>query len=56
MVPWLLRLLLFVLIDAVIASGGTTTINSKEVHNIENGRIYGGKEAIQTKVLENRRI
>ena len=31
--------------DAVIVSGGTTRINSKEVHNIENGRIYGGKVA-----------
>ena len=41
--------------DAVIVSGGTTRINSKEVHNIENGRIYGGKVAIQTEVLENRK-
>ena len=41
--------------DAVIVSGATTRINSKEVHNIENGRIYGGKVAIQTEVLENRK-
>lgn len=41
--------------DAVIVSGGTTRINSKEVHNIENGRNYGGKVAIQTEVLENRK-
>ena len=41
--------------DAVIISGDTTTINSKELHNTENGRIYGGKIAIQTKVLENRK-
>ena len=41
--------------DAVIVSGDTTTINSKELHNTENGRIYGGKIAIQTKVLENRK-
>ena len=41
--------------DAVIISGDTTTINSKELHNTENGRIYGGKIAIQTKVFENRK-
>ena len=42
--------------DAVIVSGGTTTINSKDLHNTENGRIYGGKVAIQTKVLETVRM